>query len=215
MATGPLLNRASSLFGVVALFTIAILGAVALRPSVLAAVRSPQAEAAEPAPAATAPAATIVEPVVAPIAPAVIAPIPAAENLSADAPRVIRPDAPLQCAIYARQRTGVSLSGAARLWWDQAEGRYPRTHQPQIGAVMAMGGTPSGHVAVVAAIRGPREILVDQANWMNQGEIMLGALVVDVSPNNDWSQVRVWHVPSNQLGLRAYPVMGFILPQPI
>lgn len=118
----------------------------------------------------------------------------------------------LQCAIYARQRTGVALSGAARLWWDQAADRYQRTHTPQAGAIMAMGGTSSGHVAVVARVISAREILLDHANWNNQGEIQLGALAVDVSEANDWSAVRVWHVPTNQLGLRPYPVMGFIIP---
>jgi hypothetical protein len=126
--------------------------------------------------------------------------------------RVVRDGPPLQCAIYARQRTGVDLSGAARVWWAQAEGKYQRTHQPQAGAIMAMLGTSAGHVAVVSRVISSREILIDHANWMNTGEIILGAPAVDVSPNNDWSQVRVWHPPTNTLGLRPYPVQGFIIP---
>ncbi|MGE0827756.1 MAG: CHAP domain-containing protein [Hyphomonadaceae bacterium] len=128
------------------------------------------------------------------------------------APVISRSGPPLQCAIYARQRTGVSLAGAARLWWSQAEGRYRRSHTPEVGAVMAMGGTPSGHVAVVSRVINPREILIDHANWLGGGEIITGALAMDVSPNNDWTQVRVWHPPTNSLGLRPYPVSGFIHP---
>lgn len=167
-----------------------------------AAIPEPELAAPEPA-AAAAPAPTS--------APAVrTAVTPVSTNYSG-APNVIYGQG-LQCAIYARQRTGVSLSGAARVWWDQAEGLYERTHTPQPGAIMAMGGTSAGHVAVVARVLSAREILIDHANWMNRGEIQTGALAVDVSEANDWSRVRVWHVPSNQLGLRPYPVIGFIIP---
>jgi hypothetical protein len=127
-------------------------------------------------------------------------------------PRIVRDGAPLQCAIYARQRTNISLSGAARVWWDQAASRYRRSHKPEAGAVMAMGGTPSGHVAVVSRVVNAREILIDHANWMGGGEIILGAVAYDVSGANDWTQVRVWHPPTNSLGLRPYPVQGFIHP---
>jgi hypothetical protein len=133
-------------------------------------------------------------------------------SFSAAPPRIDRSGSPIQCALYARARTGIALFGAARAWWAQAEGRYQRTHTPQAGAVMAMGGTPGGHIAVVARVLSPREILIDHANWMGQGEVMTGALAVDVSAANDWSEVRVWHPPSNGLGQRAYPVQGFILP---
>jgi hypothetical protein len=36
--------------------------------------------------------------------------------------------------------------------------------------------------------------------------------VLDVSPNNDWSQVRVWHIPGGHWGGRVYSVEGFIHP---
>ena len=35
---------------------------------------------------------------------------------------------------------------------------------------------------------------------MNKGEIDLATPVLDVSKNNDWSRVRVWHIPSGQFG---------------
>jgi len=135
-----------------------------------------------------------------------------AEPTVQPAARVVRDGAPLQCAIYARQRTNVALSGAARTWWAQAEGRYRRSHTPEVGAVMAMLGTSAGHVAVVSRVINSREILVDHANWLGGGEIILGAQVVDVSAANDWSSVRVWHPPTNSLGIRPYPVQGFIHP---
>jgi hypothetical protein len=34
--------------------------------------------------------------------------------------------------------------------------------------------------------------------------------VVDVSPDSDWTLVRVWWPPSEALGTSAWPVQGFI-----
>jgi hypothetical protein len=65
-----------------------------------------------------------------------------------------------------------------------------------------------GHVAVVSGMVSDRILKVDQANWLNQGEISLAVPVLDVSPQNDWSQVRVWHIPSGQWGARIYEVGG-------
>ena len=117
-----------------------------------------------------------------------------------------------QCAIYARERSGLALSGAARNWWAQAAGLYRRSHAPETGAVIVMGGTRAGHVGVVAAVLDERNILIDHANWLEHGEIVTAALVRDVSPANDWSAVRVWHPPTRTLGLARYPVYGFIHP---
>ena len=36
--------------------------------------------------------------------------------------------------------------------------------------------------------------------------------VIDVSPDNDWTQVRVWNTRDGHLGVTTYPVQGFILP---
>jgi surface antigen len=120
----------------------------------------------------------------------------------------------LQCAPYARMRSGLTITGNAGQWWHLAAGRYKRDRKPEPGAVMVLGGTRYGHVAVVVELRSKREVLVDHANWMNRGEIQMGALVRDVSPANDWSQVRVWYPPVNDLGTKAYPVFGFILNEP-
>ena len=35
---------------------------------------------------------------------------------------------------------------------------------------------------------------------------------MDVSENNDWSEVRVWNIPSGQWGVRVYLSQGFIHP---
>ncbi|MDT8873041.1 CHAP domain-containing protein [Komagataeibacter rhaeticus] len=88
-------------------------------------------------------------------------------------------------------------AGDAASWWGQAQGRYPRAHAPKPGAVLvfrATGRPPDGHVSVVRAVRGPREVLVDQANWV-PGRIGRAEPVVDVSGRNDWSRVRVWWSP--------------------
>jgi hypothetical protein len=53
---------------------------------------------------------------------------------------------------------------------------------------------------------------VNHANWLNHGEISLNVPVADVSPNNDWSEVRVWYIPNAQWGARVYQADGFIHP---
>jgi len=123
---------------------------------------------------------------------------------------------PLQCVPFAREISGIQIYGDAHTWWTQADGRYRRGVRPEPGAVLVMQGyqtTTRGHVAVVAAVRNSREILVDQANWLNRGEVSVRVPVRDVSQRNDWSEVRVWHIPSGQWGARVYVSEGFIFPQ--
>ena len=69
-----------------------------------------------------------------------------------------------------------------------------------------------GHLAVVTRVINSRQVLVDHANWLNRGRIHRSAPVIDVSPANDWSAVRVWYIPGNTLGARTYPAHGFIHP---
>jgi surface antigen len=123
----------------------------------------------------------------------------------------------LQCVPYARERSGVQIYGDARTWWDQAEGRYKRGKRPRPGAVMAFrpyGGMTLGHVAAVAKVIDSRTVLLDHANWSpidgRRGQIERGVKAIDVSPANDWSQVRVWYDPLQDLGTTAWPVAGFI-----
>ena len=44
----------------------------------------------------------------------------------------------LQCVPYARNVTGIRIYGDAHTWWGQAAGKYPRGHEPRVGAVMAI-----------------------------------------------------------------------------
>lgn len=120
----------------------------------------------------------------------------------------------LQCAPYARSVAGLQLSGDAADWWPQAAGRYPRGSSPQPGSVLVFRRTDrlrSGHVSVVERVVGPRQVLVTQANWV-RGHLARGEPVVDVSPANDWSLVRVWWQPTGTLGITAFPTFGFIEP---
>jgi aspartate 1-decarboxylase len=62
----------------------------------------------------------------------------------------------------------------------------------------------------VTDIVSPRQIIVDQANWQNHGEIDHDTPVLDVSADNDWSKVRVWDMRSGQFGTHVYAISGFI-----
>lgn len=146
-----------------------------------------------------------------------IAALVLAATLITSAPAVA--SAYLQCAPFARMESGIQLFGNARDWWGQAAGRYERGNAPRVGAVMAFAPTramPIGHVAVVSQIVSDRELRITHANWSpingRRGQIERNVRVVDVSANNDWSQVRVWYAPIGDLGLRANPVTGFIYP---
>jgi surface antigen len=117
----------------------------------------------------------------------------------------------LTCVPYARQRTGVSLQGDAYSWWNNAAGLYQRGNKPALSAILVLPQTSrlkSGHVAVVTQVVNARKILVDHANWIPD-EIVTNMPVIDVSPNNDWTQLRFWHAPSNTFGA-TYPASGFI-----
>lgn len=114
------------------------------------------------------------------------------------------------CVPFARAVSGIELKGNAATWWNKAGGQYARGSDPQIGAVMnfrASKAMPMGHVAVVSQVVNERQVLVDQANWI-RNRITKDTLVVDVSSQNDWSEVRVANADGT-LG-RANPVYGFI-----
>lgn len=126
--------------------------------------------------------------------------------------------APLQCVQFARDVTNVPLQGDAWTWWGKAaRSRLDRGRAPEAGAILVFRRTARlqrGHVAVVAEVVNRREIVVDHANWASRraerGRVDLAVRVVDVSPANDWSAVRVWHAASDSLGQRVYPTYGFI-----
>lgn len=133
----------------------------------------------------------------------------------ASPPRVADYAARLQCVPYARRISGVEIYGDANTWWAQAAGRYPRSSSPAPGSVLVVRGfntSARGHVAVVREVVSERMIRVDHANWLNGGEISVGVPVMDVSPDNDWSELRVWHIPGGHWGGRVYAAEGFIHP---
>jgi surface antigen len=128
------------------------------------------------------------------------------------------PTQPLQCVPYARQVSGIDIRGDAWTWWTQAGARYARGSAPRAGAVLAFKRTralPLGHVAVVTRLVHGREILITHANWgagaATRGRVARDVRVIDISPGNDWSELRVW----NGAGFgRVYPAHGFIYPGP-
>jgi hypothetical protein len=131
----------------------------------------------------------------------------------AAAPSVETPLHRLFCVEYARMRSGLEMFGDAKHWWDRAKNVYSRMSHPVEEAVMVFAGSKRlkrGHVAVVTGIVGPRQIIVDQANWENRGEIDHATPILDVSPANDWSQVRVWDMRSGTFGSHVYAISGFI-----
>lgn len=146
-------------------------------------------------------------------------PGPVLADASAGFDRPSRDELPayLQCVPYARELSGVQIYGDAHTWWDQAAGRYERGDEPRVGAVMAFiphGSMQLGHVATVSRVIDSRTVLLDHANWSpvngRRGQIERDVRAVDVSPANDWSQVRVWYGPIQALGTTVWPVHGFI-----
>jgi surface antigen len=123
----------------------------------------------------------------------------------------------LQCVPYARQVSGISIYGDAHTWWNQAAGRYARGSEPRAGAVMAFrphGNMRLGHVAAVSKVIDSRTVLIRHSNWSpihgRRGQVEDDVRAIDVSPANDWSEVRVWFAPLQALGGTHWPVEGFI-----
>jgi surface antigen len=127
----------------------------------------------------------------------------------------------LQCVPYARQVSGIQIHGDAWTWWDQAADRYERGFRPRVGAVMAFkphGNMRLGHVAAVSRIVNSRTVLLRHANWSlingRRGQIEDNVRAIDVSPDNDWSEVRVWFDPIQAIGGTSWPIQGFIYNRP-
>jgi hypothetical protein len=124
------------------------------------------------------------------------------------------PKGPLECVPYARHVSGIAIRGDAWTWWKQAAPHYGRGRVPRPKAVLVFSRTralPHGHVAVVTDLVHGREILVTHANWANHGRVTRDVRVIDISPGNDWSELRVW----NGAGFgKVYPAHGFIYPGP-
>ena len=124
-----------------------------------------------------------------------------------------------QCVTFARMFSGINIFGDALTWWRQAQGRFRTGERPETGSVLAFqpsGRMSRGHVAVVSDILTDRVVRVTHANWGgSRGKVEENVTVVDVSPSNDWSQVKVWYNPINDLGTTVYPTWGFIYKAPL
>lgn len=132
------------------------------------------------------------------------------------APVILKNQPRSQCVTYARLVSGIQIFGDAATWWERSSGAYERSSQPAEGAVLVLRGWNSdrrGHVAVVTMKSADRIIEISHANWMHGGEVSLNVPVMDVSPANDWSEVRVWNIRGGYWGARTYRVAGFIYPQ--
>src|SRR5215469_2306116 len=122
-----------------------------------------------------------------------------------------------QCVPFARLVSGIQIFGDAWTWWSQAAGRYQTGFVPKAGAVLCFkptGRMRLGHVAVVSQVLTDRIIQITHANWSlidgDRGKVERDVTVVDVSPNGDWSEVKVWNDPTHNLGTTIYPTYGFI-----
>jgi len=122
----------------------------------------------------------------------------------------------ISCVPYAREISGIALKGNAVTWWDEAAGQYARGNTPEPGSVLNFRANSTmrlGHVAVVTSVLSRREIEIDHANWWgpgaSKGGISHNISVVDVSPNNDWTSVRVGLGHTGEYG-SIYSTYGFI-----
>ena len=123
-----------------------------------------------------------------------------------------------QCVTFARMLSGIPIRGDAWTWWGSAQGKFRTGHAPEAGAVLVFephGRMTRGHVAVVSDILTDRVIQITHANWGgSRGKVEENVTVVDVSDSNDWSAVKVWYNPINDLGTTVYPTSGFIYKAP-
>jgi len=122
-----------------------------------------------------------------------------------------------QCVPFARFVSGIQIFGDAWTWWSRAAGHYQTGFVPKAGAVLCFkptGRMRLGHVAVVSQVLTDRIIQITHANWSlidgDRGKVERDVTVVDVSPNGDWSEVKVWNDPTHNLGTTVYPTYGFI-----
>jgi len=122
-----------------------------------------------------------------------------------------------QCVPFARLVSGIQIFGDAYTWWRQAIGKYDVGFQPKAGAVLCFKPTARmrlGHVAVVSEVLTDRIVQITHANWSpiegSRGKVEKDVTLVDVSPEGNWSEVKVWYDPSRDLGGSTYATYGFI-----
>ncbi len=120
---------------------------------------------------------------------------------------------PINCVTFARSISDIELQGNASGWWANAADRYQRGSRPELGEILsfrATANTPLGHVAVVRQVVSTRLIEIDHANWgKGRGRVDLAVPVEDISPNTDWTLVRVQATATGEFGSN-YHTNGFI-----
>ena len=134
-------------------------------------------------------------------------------------PQTARADDPYwQCVTFARLLSGIQIFGDAWTWWRQAVSNFRTGDAPEAGSVLVFqphGRMNRGHVAVVSDILTERVIRVTHANWGgSRGRVEENVTVVDVSRGGDWTAVKGWYNPINDLGTSVYPTYGFIYKAP-
>lgn len=118
----------------------------------------------------------------------------------------------ISCVPFARAESGIEISGNAKNWWHNAAGVYARGVRPEVGSVLNFRSNDHmrlGHVAVVTDVIDSRHVEIDHSNWSRHGTVSRNVSVVDVSPDNDWSEVRVQLARGETYG-SVYPTFGFI-----
>ena len=123
-----------------------------------------------------------------------------------------------QCVTFARFFSGIQIFGDAWTWWNSAQTKNLRTGSaPETGAVLVFkktGVMTRGHVAVVSQVLTDRIVQITHANWSpingRRGQVEKDVTMIDVSEDGDWSQVKVWYGPIENLGGKVYPTYGFI-----
>jgi CHAP domain len=123
---------------------------------------------------------------------------------------------PVQCVPFARNASGIQLYGDAHTWWDQAGTKYYRGPYPEVGSVLVLARTARmthGHLAVVKRVLTNRQIQVTHSNWGSDWRtrriIYESVLAEDVSPENNWTQVKFWNHVCQCFGF-PYQALGFI-----
>jgi len=143
----------------------------------------------------------------------------AAAAFVAFAPTGASADTYWQCVPFARLISGIQIFGDAWTWWQQAAGKYETGFTPKAGAVLCFKPTARmrlGHVAVVSQVLTDRVVQITHANWSpiegSRGKVEKDVTIIDVSPQGDWSEVKVWYDPNRDLGGSTYATHGFIYP---
>lgn len=128
---------------------------------------------------------------------------------------------PMQCVPFVREIAGISIFGDAWTWWDKAAAQYKRGAVPEENAILVLRSTqklPGGHVGIVRHVVNSRQITLTHANWGNDDPtrrlVHDATPVIDVSPNNDWSELRFWNLDTRAYG-SIYTAYGFIYPKSV